>query len=53
MAIIGFYNKILKAQCAELTEAKIYYRIASFEKDESNRALLLQIAREEERQVDI
>ncbi|WP_291124728.1 VIT1/CCC1 transporter family protein [Dysgonomonas sp. UBA7698] len=53
MVTIGFHNKMLKAQRAELTEAKIYYRIAGFEKDENNRAILLQIAKEEERQANI
>ncbi len=53
MTIIGFHNKMLKAQRAELTEAKIYYRIAGFEKDDANRAILSQIAKEEEQQAGI
>lgn len=53
MAIIDFRNKMLQAQRAELTESKVYYRIADFEKDENNRTILLQIAKNEERQADI
>ncbi|MDR1557188.1 MAG: hypothetical protein LBS88_09200 [Tannerellaceae bacterium] len=47
MAIIDFQNKMLQAQRAELTESKVYYRIADFEKDENNRAILLQIEKNE------
>jgi hypothetical protein len=53
MAITEFQGKMLKAQRAELTEAMVYYRVADFEKDEKNRAVLIQIAREEEQQADI
>lgn len=53
MVITEFHDKMLKAQRAELTEAKVYYRVAEFEKDEKNRDILLQIAKEEERQAEI
>ncbi|MEA4916589.1 VIT1/CCC1 transporter family protein [Proteiniphilum sp.] len=41
---------MVKAQRAELTESKIYYRVADFEKNENNKAILLQIAKNEEHQ---
>lgn len=44
---------MLNAQRAELTEAQVYYRIADFEVDKKNREILLQIAKEEERQAEI
>lgn len=53
MAITEYQGKMLKAQRGELTEAKVYYRVADFEKNEKNRAVLLQIAKEEERQSDL
>lgn len=53
MGVIDCRNKILQAQRAELTESKVYYRIVDFEKDKDNRAILLQIAKNEERQADI
>lgn len=53
MAITDFYKKIVKAQRGELTEAKVYYRVAEFEKDEKNKRILLEIARDEEHQAQI
>ncbi|MFR9166819.1 MAG: hypothetical protein ACLVKO_11595 [Dysgonomonas sp.] len=53
MIITEFHNKMLNAQRAELTEAQVYYRIADFEVDKKNREILLQIAKEEERQAEI
>ncbi len=53
MGIIELNSKILEAQRAELTEAKVYYRVADFEKDKKNKELLLQIAKGEERQSEI
>lgn len=44
---------MLQAQRAELTETMVYYRVAKFAKDEHNRAILLQIAKEEEQQAEI
>lgn len=53
MAITDIKDEVLESQRGELTEALVYYRVAKFERDEQNRAVLLQIAEEEERQADI
>ncbi|MEA5129046.1 MAG: VIT1/CCC1 transporter family protein [Proteiniphilum sp.] len=44
---------MVKAQRGELTEAKVYYRVAEFENDEKNKRILLEIARDEEHQAQI
>ena len=53
MAITDSLMKMLDAQRGELTEAQIYYRIAKFEKDEKNKKILLEIAKDEEHQAQI
>lgn len=53
MSITELKYKQLQAQRGELTEAHIYYSVARFEKDEQNKAVLLQIAKEEELQAEI
>ncbi len=53
MTITDSYKKMVKAQREELTEAKVYYRVAEFENDEKNKRILLEIARDEEHQAQI
>ncbi len=53
MTITSSHTRMLKAQRAELTESKVYYRIAELERDENNRNILLQIAKNEEQQANV
>lgn len=53
MTVTDSYKKMVQAQRGELTESKVYYRVAEFEKNEHNKAILLEIAKNEAYQSEI